>query len=57
MILINIQIGKQILRKTEHQRSTFLVSNKSSELPPGLFNSLLVLIANSWIALPHGIET
>lgn len=43
------------LRKTKHERSALLLSNQTPKLSSGLLNRFLVIFANSWVALPHGL--
>lgn len=47
------RIEKESIRKTEHQRSTVLISDETSELPRAFLNSSLVILTHGWIALPH----
>lgn len=51
--IIQQHISKGSLRKSKHQRSTILLSNKPSKLPFGFLNSLLILLTHSWVALSH----
>jgi len=39
---------------TEHERSAVLLGDEAPELPLGLVDGLLVVLADGWVALPHG---
>lgn len=42
------------IRETEHERSAVLLGDEAPELPLGLVDGLLVVLADGWVALPHG---
>lgn len=46
--------NKRPLRKSKHQWSAVLLSNKASKLPFGFVNSLQILRTHGWVALSHG---